>query len=95
MMNEDDMIRDDNNDSEEELRQRKRQLIELQDMLKNPAFRNFMRRLMTQCGVGHEMFNCDPYMHAHNAGRRSIGLWLETEIILSGGTDHLNILINE
>ncbi len=42
--------------------------------------RHFMWRLLEQSGTFADCFDVDPYIHANNAGRRSLGVWLDSEI---------------
>ena len=95
-MLENDLIADDNTEaSEEQLRYRKRELAELAEMMKTPAFRKFASRLLDQCGVGREVFAVDPHIHAHNAGRRSVGNWVEYELKAASTNNYFKILTNE
>jgi len=39
-----------------------------------------MMRVLEYASAHGETFDPDPIKHAHNAGRRSVGLWLEAEM---------------
>jgi len=42
--------------------------------------RAFMYRCLQDCGTFENIFNVDPVLHAHSAGKRSHGLWLISEL---------------
>lgn len=56
------------------------EIAELMQVMSSQSGRNVMFRLLDQTGVDEDMFDADTHKHAHNAGRRSVGLWLKYEL---------------
>ena len=52
----------------------------LKDILSRPGGRDFIWRLLTQCGVYDISFTGDAPHTFFNEGKRQIGLWVLTEI---------------
>ena len=52
----------------------------LKDILSRPGGRDFIWRLLTQCGVYDTSFTGDAPHTFFNEGKRQIGLWVLTEI---------------
>ena len=52
----------------------------LKDILSKEGGRNFVWRLLIQCGVYHTSFTGDAPHTFFNEGKRQIGLWALTEI---------------
>ena len=42
--------------------------------------RAMISRILDRSGVFRDTFDIDPHVHAQNAGRRQLGLWLLNEI---------------
>lgn len=59
---------------------RELELHSIREIMKTENGRSFMWRCLQNCGTFENMFNVDPILHARNAGVRSHGLWLESEL---------------
>ncbi len=62
----------------------------LKDILSKEGGRDFIWRLLIQCGVYHTSFTGDAPHTFFNEGKRQIGLWLLTEI---DAADNRSILL--
>ncbi len=56
--------------------------------------RDFVWELLGECGVYQDGFSPDPYVHARNAGRKSIGLQLLHKV-LSACPDRYELMVSE
>ncbi len=59
---------------------RLREIAWLKDVLHSVAGRDFIWRLLIQCGVWHTSFTGDAPHTFFNEGKRQVGLWVLTEI---------------
>lgn len=59
---------------------RKIEIAEMSVIMSTKGGRNFISRVLDECGVFSDTFDTDTHAHAKNAGRRQIGLWLVSEL---------------
>jgi len=59
---------------------RLQEMERLKDILSKEGGRDFIWRLLTECGNYNTTFTGEPYGTVLNEGRRQIGLWVLTEI---------------
>ena len=59
---------------------RDQELDDLRNILDAAGGRNFLWRLLTECGVYHSSFSIEALEMAHNEGKRQMGLWALEEI---------------
>lgn len=59
---------------------RMRENVWLKDILSNEGGRDFIWRLLIQCGVYHTSFTGDAAHTFFNEGKRQVGLWALAEI---------------
>ena len=64
------------------------------DVMSRKSGRDFVWELLTDCGVYQDGFNPDPYVHARNAGLKSMGLQLLHKI-LSACPDKHELMFSE
>lgn len=60
---------------------RKIELAEYASIMGSTNGRAVLMRVLERTGVDGNTFNADPYLHAHNAGQRSTGVWLRQELM--------------
>ena len=60
--------------------QRELEIAEIAAIMRTASGRNLMFRILNESGVESDTFDSDPIIHARNAGRRLIGLWLKREL---------------
>ena len=56
-------------------------LLDIANIMSTKGGRKFMWRNLELSGIFADNFDDDPYRHAHNAGQRSRGLWLQSELM--------------
>jgi hypothetical protein len=56
------------------------ELLALEGIMSTKDGRSVVARLIELAGTHSDTFNSDPYKHAFNAGKRSVGVWLESEV---------------
>jgi len=54
--------------------------VELSFIMRNVSGRNFIRRLLVRSGYFANTFDVEPTKHAYNAGRRSLGCELMSQL---------------
>jgi len=67
-------------DEKQDKSQRGLETLAIQAMMKNKDVRDFMWRMLEQAGTFTDNFSADPVQHAKNAGKRSLGLWVDSEL---------------
>lgn len=60
---------------------RKVEIVEIAVIMSTEGGRNFISRILDQCGTFSDTYDKDTHEHAKNAGRRQIGLWLQNELL--------------
>jgi hypothetical protein len=78
----------DNNDS------RSLELLAIHSIMSTKDGRQFMWRVLEQCGEDTCGFISDPYINAFNSGRRFTGIWLRDEL-KEASSDHYVEMIRE
>lgn len=73
---------------------RKIEIANIAAIMSTKGGREFINRVLNQCGVFSDGFSPDTHEHAKNAGRRQIGLWLTNELKEAAPGEYL-ILIRE
>ncbi len=63
----------------------------LKDILSKPGGRDFIWRLLTECGVYHTSFTGEVNSTILNEGRRQIGLWVLTEMFDADPTAYITM----
>jgi len=76
----DDVFEEDNNQGKKVQKSRELELFSIRNVMKTENGRNFMWRCLENCCTFEDIFDGDPIQHAHNAGKRSHGLWLHSEL---------------
>jgi len=71
---------------------RELELLTIRNVMKTENGRSFMWRCLQHCCTFENMFDRDPIQHAHNAGLRSHGLWLDRELYDSATDDYFKML---
>lgn len=59
---------------------RKIELADILGIMRQEAGRAVMYRVLQATGLHADVFNLDPCIHAHKAGKRSHGVWLLREL---------------
>lgn len=59
---------------------RKIELAEFASIMGDTSGRKVLRRILEVSGAETDSFSADPYVHARNAGKREVGLWLKREL---------------
>ncbi len=60
--------------------QRSEELHDIRDLMKTKNGRSFIFRCLQHCGTYVNVFDKDPFVHAHSSGMRAHGVWLEREV---------------
>ena len=71
---------------------RELEILYIQGMMSSKDGRSFMYRMLEQSGVMHDSFTPDPYTHAHKAGQRSTGVWLQNELMEASFENYMTML---
>lgn len=58
----------------------KTERIDVENVMATESGRRFVSRLLEYAGTDINVFDADPITHAHNAGKRSVGVWLKNEV---------------
>ena len=69
-------------------KKREIEVIEISQVMSTKSGRNVINRLMERTGIDEDMFNKDTHLHAQNAGRREVGLWLKDELKKACFSEH-------
>jgi len=71
---------------------RELELLSIRNIMKTENGRSFVWRCLQNCCTFENIFNSDTIQHAHNAGARSHGLWLEAELKEAATDDYFKML---
>jgi len=71
---------------------RKIEIADINVIMSTKGGRNFICRVLDQCGVFSDSFDPDTHQHAKNAGRRQVGLWLIGELEEATPGEYLTLL---
>jgi hypothetical protein len=66
--------------------------LEIVQVMSSESGRHVMHRILEVAGVDDNTFNADSHLHAKNAGRREVGLWLREEIQKADMNGYLTML---
>lgn len=58
----------------------KEELEDVKHLMSSDINRRTMYRFLQMSGAEHSTFSADPYEHAHNAGRRDLGIDIRDEL---------------
>jgi hypothetical protein len=75
-----DEVKIDKQRSKDEAEKKQRELTDLNSILKTPAGRRFIWKLLSKAGMFHVIFTSNAKLEDFNLGRRSIGLELLAEV---------------
>ena len=89
----DDILTDDKEKTADKQRKsRDLELLTISTIMKLENGRDLMWRCLQNCCTFENIFNTDPILHAHNAGARAQGLWLERELKEAAPGDYIKML---
>jgi len=71
---------------------RELELIAIRNTMSTEIGRTFMWRCLQNAGVFESMFSNDTNQHSFNAGKRSHGLWLNSELKEAATDDYFKML---
>lgn len=71
------------------------ELLEFQELLKIPAMRRFLWRLLSECGIGGLSYLGNETETFFREGRRSMGLWTISELEKADPLAYPNMIIEE
>ena len=71
---------------------RELELLSLRNIMKTQNGRDFMYRCLQNCCTFGSEFSTNTQQHAFNAGVRSHGLWLDTELKQAATDDYFKML---
>lgn len=66
--------------------------LAVQNIMKNEDMRNYMFKHLQEGGVFENIFDSDPIQHAHNAGKRQLGLVLDSDLRLYAPGDYVKMI---
>jgi hypothetical protein len=72
--------------------EREVELLTIRNLMRNESGRDFMWRCLQQSCIFSNVFDKDPMTHAHRAGAREQGLWLDREIKEAAPDEYLMML---
>jgi len=78
--------------SKDETDERKIEIAEVHALMSNRSGRHTFYRILQISGVDDDMFDPDPHIHAKNAGRREVGLWLIEELKIACLSEYLMMI---
>jgi hypothetical protein len=56
------------------------EIAEIAHTMSSESGRRFIKRILDFTEVDENIFNIDTHIHAKNAGKREVGLWLQREL---------------
>jgi hypothetical protein len=68
------------------------ELMAIQDIMSKKDGRSFMYRILQHAGTFNETFNESQAIHSYNAGRRSNGLFVESEIKQAAPENYIKMI---
>lgn len=75
-------------------KEREIEITEIMRILGTEEGRKFIMRILTVSKLNIDTFDPDTHIHAHNAGKRSVGLWLSREL-QDAAPELYNLMIQE
>ena len=66
--------------------------LAVQNIMKNEGMRNYMWKHLQEAGVFENIFATDPIKHAHNAGKRQLGLVLNDDLKTYAPDDYVKMI---
>ena len=73
-------------------KKREIEIVEISQVMSTKSGRNVITRFLGMTGIDENTFNKDTHLHAQNAGRREVGLWLRDELKESCFSEYLLML---
>ena len=61
-------------------KKREIEIVEISQVMSTKSGRNVITRLLEMTGIDENTFSENTHLHAQNAGRREMGLWLRDEL---------------
>lgn len=74
------MYDDDDKQVQSKNKSRELELLTIRNIMKTENGRSFMWRCLENCGTFSDIFCIDTLQHARNSGKRTHGLWLDSEL---------------
>ena len=71
---------------------RELELFTIRGIMKTENGRQFMYRCLQNCNTFENIFNNDAIQHAYSSGKRSHGLWLDSELREAAPDDYYKML---
>jgi len=88
------MFEDENTGAKKQQKLREIELLSIRNVMKTENGRSFMWLCLQNCSTFENIFNTDAIQHAHDAGKRSHGLWLDSEL-REAATDYYYLMLKE
>jgi len=86
------MFDEENEGAKKQKKTRELELLAISNIMKTENGRFFMWRCLQNCCTFENVFSNDAVQHAHNAGLRSHGLWLDEELREAAPEDYYRML---
>lgn len=86
------MFDEENEGAKKQQKSRELELLTIRNVMKSESGRAFMWRCLQNCCTFENIFSKDAVQHAHNAGLRSHGLWLDEELRDAATDDYYKML---
>jgi len=86
------MFDEENESAKKQQKSRELELLTIRNIMKSENGRAFMWRCLQNCCTFENIFCKDAVQHAHNAGLRSHGLWLDEELRDAATEDYYKML---
>jgi hypothetical protein len=64
----------------EQEKERDLEVLAVEAVMSTEGGRHFVYRILSQTGIYADVFHINPYKHSHLSGKRSAGIWIESEI---------------
>ena len=86
------MFDEENESAKKQQKSRELELLTIRNIMKSENGRAFMWSCLQNCCTFENIFSMDAVQHAHNAGLRSHGLWLDEELRDAATEDYYKML---
>ena len=86
------MFDEENEGAKKQQKSRELELLTIRNIMNSENGRAFMWRCLQNCCTFENIFSKDTVQHAHNAGLRSHGLWLDEELRDAATEDYYKML---
>jgi hypothetical protein len=86
------MFDEENEGAKKQQKSRELELLTIRNIMKSENGRAFMWRCLQNCCTFENIFSMDAVQHAHSAGLRSHGLWLDEELRDAATEDYYKML---